>query len=89
MRILRKAAETYLLPEGCLLIADISFPDVRERTAASLRWAAEWDKDEHYWAADETLALLEREGFSAVYRQVSFCGGLFSLRRKTPSFPNR
>lgn len=89
MHILRKAAETYLLPEGRLLIADISFPDVRERTAAGLRWAAEWDKDEHYWAADETLALLEREDFSAVYRQVSFCGGLFSLMRKTPSFPNR
>jgi hypothetical protein len=50
---------------------------VAARTEAAERWADGWDEDEHYWAADEALVVVEEAGLHGVYEQVSSCGGVF------------
>jgi len=67
----------YLSPSGSIVIADIAFPTTSAREEASRRWAAYWDEDEHYWAADETMAASERVGLLVTYKQLSSCGGVF------------
>jgi putative AdoMet-dependent methyltransferase len=77
--LLRRIAVHYLAAGGRILVADIAFPTATARTEASRRWAAEWDEDEYYWAADETIAACEQAGLQATYEQVSSCGGVFTF----------
>jgi putative AdoMet-dependent methyltransferase len=77
--LLQRVATHYLTPGGRILVADIAFPTTTARTEASRRWAAEWDADEYYWAADETIATCEQAGLQARYEQVSSCGGAFAF----------
>ena len=76
IRLLQRIAANYLSPGGRILIADIAFPNVSARVDAS-QWAAYWDEDEHYWAADETIAASRQAGLSVAYKQLSCCGGVF------------
>lgn len=64
---------------GRLVIADVAFLTVEDREAAHRRWAAWWDEDEHYWAADEAISALARVRIGAQYVQVSSCGGVFVI----------
>jgi len=77
INLLRRMATRYLSPGGSILIADIAFPTTSARAEASRRWAACWDQEEYYWAADETIASGEQAGLLATYAQFSSCGGVF------------
>jgi putative AdoMet-dependent methyltransferase len=77
--LLRRIASHYLSAGGYILIADIAFPTTTDRAEASQRWANGWDEDEYYWAADEAIDACEQAGLRATYKQVSSCGGVFTL----------
>ena len=76
--ILRRFVRDHLTERKRIIIGDIAFPTVKEREEAHRRWAAQWDEEEHYWAADEAIAACEKAGLHARYVQVSCCGGVFS-----------
>jgi putative AdoMet-dependent methyltransferase len=77
--LLGRLARQHLSVGGRIVIGDIAFPDRLAREAASRRWASLWDGDEHYWAADEALGPFEAAGLAMDYRQVSSCGGVFTV----------
>jgi ubiquinone/menaquinone biosynthesis C-methylase UbiE len=83
IKLLQRLASRYISHARRIIIADISFPTVAVRAQASERWAENWDKDEYYWAADESMAALERTGLQAHYEQISSCGGIFILQPGT------
>jgi len=71
----------HLAPSGRVILGDIAFPDREARDASHREWAAAWDEDEHYWAASSIRPALDARGFDVEYEQISFCGGVFTLRR--------
>ena len=89
VRLLTKLARSHLAPGGRIVVGDISFASVGTRDEAESRlrgtWDEEkrswrgsvWDEDEHYWAADETVAACGEGRFLVTYTQVSGCGGVF------------
>jgi putative AdoMet-dependent methyltransferase len=77
VNLLKRIATRYLVPGGSILVADIAFPTIFVRAEASRRLADCWDEDEHYWAADETIAVGEQAGLQVSYKQLSSCGGVF------------
>lgn len=79
--VLRRAMQ-YLAPAALLLIADVAFESVADREALRQRYAPDWDEDEFYWAADEAIAAGERAGLRLSYRQLSSCGGIFTVKRE-------
>lgn len=81
LRLLTRAADTYLQPGGRILLADIAFPSTTARNAAAQRWPADWDAAEHYWAADETLAAMQGTGLGMHFQQVSSCAGIFRFSK--------
>jgi len=82
IRILSSIVSRNLLPDGLVVIADISFPDSAslERLKSIMR--DEWE-DEFYWLADESLPALQRIGLQADYVQASPCAGIFTIRPLT------
>jgi len=75
--ILHKLAE--LLPaNGCLVIADISFPDQPAFEAVKRASDDTWE-DEFYWIANEAIQALEQAEFAVEYRQVSSCAGVYRI----------
>ena len=83
MGLLQKIFSKCLSPNGFVIVADIAFPDVDIRTAASQYWADYWDEDEYYWAMDETIIACEKIGLQVTYNQVSNCGGIFTFTNKS------
>jgi putative AdoMet-dependent methyltransferase len=79
VRLVQKLAAEHLLPGGKLLVADVAFPTRREMETAHSRNVEQWDREEHYWAADETLAKFQGLCLDARYVQVSFCCGIFAI----------
>lgn len=76
--LLREAARR-LSPGGRMIVADIAFQDTAGLEAVR-RAAGETWEEEHYWVADEALPALQAAGFTASYRQVSACGGIFLIQ---------
>lgn len=76
--VLRKMAGV-LEPTGRIVVGDISFETAAALGAAKRRWETVWDESEHYWVAEEMIPVLERAGFGVRYRQISFCGGIYTL----------
>ena len=87
LQLLRRAVSQGLAPDGWIVVADIAFPTADARAVASRRWVNVWDPDEHYWAADETVAACAQAGLEATYRQVSDCGGVFVVRARGAASP--
>jgi cyclopropane fatty-acyl-phospholipid synthase-like methyltransferase len=95
IRLIRKLVCDHLVDDGRVVVGGISFETCAARKqaerAAGGRWNAEsgrwegrvWDDDEHYWAANETLAALAKVGLTANYEQVSFCGGVYVIEHET------
>jgi len=77
--ILTRLSRDRLTKRGRMVIGDIAFPTVKGREEAHRRWAAQWDEEEHYWAADEAIVACEEAGLHVRYVQVSSCGGVFSI----------
>ena len=84
LRLIEDLAE-HLADDGRIVIGDVAFPDVKARDECHRTWRAAWDEDEHYWAAESMKSALAKRGFAVAYEQVSFCGGVFSLRRAAVS----
>jgi putative AdoMet-dependent methyltransferase len=82
IRILRSLVSHHLLPNGFIIIADISFPDAAAMFRLKSALGDEWD-DEFYWLADESLPALQRIGLQADYVQASPCAGIFTIRPLT------
>ena len=80
IRLLQQISSHCLSTNGFILVADIAFPDVAIRTAASQHW--QWDEDEYYWAADEAIIACEQVGLQVAYEQISSCGGVFAFTSK-------
>ena len=83
VRLLHRIAAHYLTTAGRIVVADIAFPSVEDRTQASQQLADSWDADEFYWAADEASAACARAGLQVLYKQVSSCGGVFTFTNKS------
>jgi putative AdoMet-dependent methyltransferase len=73
---------TQLGRHGALLIGDISFPAAAERERVRRDVGPGWDEREFYLVADEERDALERLGLRVEYEPISFCGGVFALRRQ-------
>jgi putative AdoMet-dependent methyltransferase len=70
-----------LTPDGRLVIADIAFPTQGALQAARQMLADAWEEEE-YWLTDESLAALRQAGFSALFTPVSWCAGVFCIKRE-------
>lgn len=79
IRLLWQIFSQCLSRNSFILVADIAFPSVEIRTAASQHW--KWDEDEYYWAADEAIFACEQVGLKVTYEQISSCGGVFTFTR--------
>lgn len=78
--LLARVVREHLAENGRVVIADIAYPDRSTRAKAQAHWGRLWGEDEHYWAADETIAACQAMGLSCAYRQVSSCAGVFLIR---------
>lgn len=70
----------HLVKGGSVVVGDISFETVTVREATHGRWLSQWDDDERYWAADETIHACEQASLAVVYKQISSCGGAFIFK---------
>lgn len=77
VKLIQRIVNDYLEPDGRIVIADVAFLTQEARIEGSKRIGADWDHDEHYWAADESVDALRTLGLVCRYRQVSTCGGVF------------
>lgn len=78
-QLLSRIAHYYLRPGGRIVVADIAFATKQARADARKRFRKAWEDEEHYWAADEAIAELADAGLHCEYRQVSECGGVFTV----------
>jgi putative AdoMet-dependent methyltransferase len=79
LRLLQRLALRHLEGDGRILIADVAFATVAARERARQKWADLWDESEHYWAADETVVAAATLEVKIHYRQLSSCGGIFTV----------
>lgn len=77
--VLQRLAHKHLQPEGIIVIGDIAFRSDAAREEGQRRWSTRWDESEHYWAADEAIIELLDVDLDANYRQISSCGGVFTI----------
>jgi putative AdoMet-dependent methyltransferase len=81
IRLLKQIFSDCLSENGFVVIADIAFPSVDLRAAASQHWQL-WDDDEYYWAADEAIVEFSQAGIDSEYKQISSCGGIFTFTKQ-------
>ncbi len=72
----------HLLDDGLMVLGDISFPSRSEMMAAARQYPQDWDAEEYYWVAEEQVPQLEALGLTVDYEQVSFCAGVYRIKRK-------
>lgn len=77
MKLLERLGNSHLAAGGRIVIGDIAFPSARARDQAHRYWAAVWDEEEQYWAAEEAAVACQAAGLLLTYQQVSSCGGVF------------
>ena len=78
-QLLSRIAHYYLTPEGRIVVADVAFATRQTRADARKQFRQAWEDEAHYWAADEAIAELAQSGLHCQYRQVSECGGVFTV----------
>jgi len=81
IKLLQQIFSECLFESGFIVIADIAFPSVELRAAASQYWQL-WGEDEFYWAADEAIVECEQAGIDSEYMQISSCGGIFTFAKR-------
>jgi ubiquinone/menaquinone biosynthesis C-methylase UbiE len=81
VRLLERLADRHLHEGGRIVVGDISF-STADALVETRESCEVWDTDEHYWAADEAVAVLHGAGLRAGYEQVSFCGGVYTIEPK-------
>ena len=75
--LLQRLLRRHLATDGQVIVGDIAYPSVQIRERERQR--GDWDEDEYYWAADETIAACAKAGLHARYRQISSCAGVFVI----------
>lgn len=80
VNICQQLASRYLVEDGNLVIADISFPNTKAMKSFAESAGELWTQ-EPFWLVDEALAALEKAGLRAEYVQVSGCAGVYSINR--------
>jgi putative AdoMet-dependent methyltransferase len=80
VKFIQRLIQKHLQPEGRIVIGDIAFATSEAREQAHQQLKNQWDENEYYWAADETLTLLKHEELEVEYIQVSWCGGVFVIK---------
>ena len=83
VRLISRIARHRLRRGGRIAIADIGFPTAQSRSEAKERFAAAWEDDEHYWAANEAVVAFGQQGLQCAYKQVSICAGVLTLTPAT------
>jgi putative AdoMet-dependent methyltransferase len=78
--VVRRALDL-LPPNGRVLIGDVAFPSCSARLAASMRYRERWDKNEHYWAADETAEYFSDVGIASDFEPLTPCSALMTFTR--------
>lgn len=63
-----------------VIIGDLSFPSSSHLAKARIDFSNKWE-EEDFWIAEETLDALEKNDFSARYKQISSCAGIYVIRR--------
>ena len=63
---------------GRIVIADISFPTLRQMQAFAQKNSDVWE-EEPYWLADQAQSALREAELSCRYQQVSPCGGVYRI----------
>ena len=81
IRLLTGLAVEHLAPGGRIVIGDIAFASVRQRSEAREHWKTSWDEDEAYWAFDETRNALDETRLTVSFEQVSPCAGVFLFQQ--------
>ncbi len=83
IKLLRRLVHSYLADGGRVVIGDIAFNTVLNRSQARGVWSDDWEDDEFYWAADEATEACENAGLQVTYGQVSSCAGVFLIQPQT------
>lgn len=72
----------FLKSGACMLIADIAFASKHDLALCYERNQHLWDKNAHYWIAEEISESLPH-GLTMEYEQVSSCAGMFLFRKQS------
>ncbi len=72
--LLQRLATHHLVEQGLIVVGDVAFPTAAARRQSG---AESWDEDEHYWAADETMAASTGTGLEFTFKLISWCTGVF------------
>jgi predicted TPR repeat methyltransferase len=72
--LLQRLATHHLVEQGLIVVGDVAFATADARRQSG---AESWDEDEHYWAADETMAACAGTGLEVMFEPVSWCTGVF------------
>jgi len=75
--LLQRLAADHLVEQGRIVIGDVAFATAVARRQSG---AEAWDEDEHYWAADETMAACAGTGLEVICEPVSWCTGVFVVK---------
>jgi putative AdoMet-dependent methyltransferase len=78
VQLIKNLVHEHLMPDGCLLLADIAFESQAALEVVKHTAGDEWE-DEFYWLADETVLALTKANLHAVFYKISSCGGIFEI----------
>jgi putative AdoMet-dependent methyltransferase len=78
VRLCKELATRHLVPNGRLIIADLSFQNRVAMDAFALSVGDLWDA-EPFWLVNESLPALEKADLKVNYVQVSGCAGVYSI----------
>jgi putative AdoMet-dependent methyltransferase len=85
--LIGRLLETQLATDGAVVIGDISFSSAAELEHVRRELGPRWDDSEFYLIAAEERAALEPMGVRVDHEAVSFCAGVFVLRRREGAAP--
>ena len=75
--LLQRLATHHLVEQGLIVVGDVAFATAAARRQSG---AESWDEDEHYWAADETMAASAGTGLEVAFKLISWCTGIFVVK---------
>lgn len=81
IRLLQRLAAHHLAENGLIVVGDVAFLTAAARQQSG---AESWDEDEHYWAADETMAACVGTDLELTFKQISWCTGVLVVKSATP-----
>jgi len=76
--LVKRLINENLLPDGRLLIGDISFRDAAAEDLVRQAMGSDWEQ-EYFWLADEALAAFSLAGIAARFVAISPCAGIFQF----------